>query len=115
MNHLSNYFQKGAVILVIVIALIIPNMRVYSFVGKYEVSSFAIAANNHYSQNSPQVEKPIIAPAIVFVLLVAVIIGSGLAVGLTENQKHQGCVNPILSFRSSDQEYASHDFSQFDN
>ena len=114
MNHLSNYFQKAAVILVIVIALIIPNMRVYSFVGKYEVSSSAIAANNHYSQNSLQVEKPI-APAIVSVLLVAVIIGSGLAVGLTENQKHQGGVNPILSFRSSDKEYASHDFSQFDN
>ena len=49
MKKSINFFQKGVIILVATMLLTIPNLRVYSSVGSYQLSSQAVNANNYYN------------------------------------------------------------------
>ena len=45
MNQLNNYLKNGALILVAVMLITVPNLNVYSSIGSYKIVSSAIVAN----------------------------------------------------------------------
>ena len=45
----SNYFQKAAIALISLMVLTIPNLHVYSAIGRYQAYSQTISANADYS------------------------------------------------------------------
>ena len=122
-NHLNNYLKKGVLVIVVFMLLTIPNMNVYSFIGRYQNSSPAITANNNYKVSvSYGVEKP------VFVNVLVVALGALIGVAAVNQLLIAGSLAVFVSaavtnsiFSDStihnhfDENYAPYDFSQFDN
>ena len=85
MNHLSNYFQRGAVILLVAIMLLtIPNMNVYSSIGSFQTTSTALTANQSQKLYSSTNDRPFIVIGIPSILMAVGAIGVlGAAVGMS--------------------------------
>ena len=122
-NHLNDYLKKGVLVIVVFMLLTIPNMNVYSFIGRYQNSSPAITANNNYKV-SYGVEKPVFAGIIVggVVALVsllaidaAVSVASLILVSTSAAGADSIFANPTSMHNHFDENYAPYDFSQFDN
>ena len=45
MKQVNNYLKNGALIIVVVMLLVIPNFHVYSSIGSYQIASSAISVN----------------------------------------------------------------------
>ena len=115
---LKSHFQKGVVVFVALMLLAIPNMGVYSFIGRYQIFSRAITANNtheflHIKKDRiawPGVALLVAGFAAVagFSALVGGVVGGVGAFFLTNNT---GIEEPIFL----DENYVKRDFSQFDN
>ena len=113
MKHLNNYLQKGVVILIATMLLVIPNMNVYSSIGNYETSSSAIIANNDQEHPKKINDRPFFpAFALVGIIIGAVVAGSVGAVVGTELASEFGSSQPSYVV---DENYVKYDFSQFDN
>ena len=121
MNHSINYFQKGVIILVATMLLTIPNLRVYSSVGSYQLSSQAVNANNYYNIHA---EKKGVRnlPAVASVVLTGAIVVTSIAVVVSVSQFQQSqidycgfIINPALEPNPLNENYEKHDFSEFDN
>ena len=116
MGYLINHFKKVLIIFIVVMLLIIPNMRVYSFVGRYETSSQAITANSYYNSLLDSHEKTVCCwPGAVgfgvFAVLAITVIVAGIAIKAIEDD-HGG---KALLYNSFDENYTKYDFSDFDN
>ena len=125
MNHSNNYFKKGVIILVATMLLTIPSLRVYSSVGSYQLSSQAVDANNYYNihtekkgfRNLPAVAAVALTGAIIMVSIAA----SASVSQLQQSQSHMDdsygdfIINPALEPNPLNENYAKHDFSEFDN
>ena len=128
MNHSNNYFQKGVIILVATMLLTIQSLRVYSFVGSYQLSSQGVDANNYYNIHTKKKDF-FNMPAIIVVTAVIGIIAASAAVSLAVTELHlqqhlqghmdetdnYGIINPALEHNSLNEKYVKHDFSEFDN
>ena len=114
MNYLNNYFQKGIIVLVVAMLLTITNMRVYSAIGSYQISSPAITVNNKKHSNTigMMVGFP---DAIAFGIgVICVVLAVGfLAIGRFANIDigEEGLDRSDLVIKN----YHEYDFSQFDN
>ena len=115
MKHLNNHFQKGVIVFVILMVSIIPNMKIYSFIGSYKMSSMAITVNNTHKYSSLTKEKPFVSLIetvileVAFWALVASIIGGAVTAIVLGVQKGSIANNNI------DANYVKYDFSKFDN
>ena len=134
MYHLNNHFEKSVIILVITMFLTIPNIHMYSFVGKYRTTSPALTANaskfvtkkERFFFNIPAIACLAFTGAIVAVVCIVAaseamvqaaivsdseVIEAGSAVlGLIDDGGEQ---QPLFSI--TDKYYGKHDFSRFDN
>ena len=128
MKKSINFFQKGVIILVATMLLTIPSLRVYSFVGSYQLSSQAVNANNYYNIHTGK--KGIRnLPAIIAITAAIGIIAASAAVSLAVTELHlqqhlqghmdetdnYGIINPVLEHNSLNENYTKNDFSKFDN
>ena len=116
MDYLINHFKKVLIIFIVIMLLIIPNMHVYSFIGRYETSSQAITANSYYNSLLDSHEKTVCCwPGAVglgaFAVLAIATIVAGIAIKAIED--HGG--NKALLYNSFDENYTKYDFSYFDN
>ena len=121
MNYSNNYLKKGALMLVAVMLLTIPNLPVYSSIGSYQTVSMAITANNNHPISYNK-DKPIFLLNVVagVVGLAAAVIGFAviaaspvaapvlLAAGLSYPKEN-------LLLNSTSKKYDKYDFSMFDN
>ena len=122
MKKSINFFQKGVIILVATMLLTIPSLRVYSFVGSYQLSSQAVNANNYYNihtgkkgiRNLPAVACLATAAIILSAALVVCLVENNIniAQGDIQNQNIGNITNPMNTFEEN---YRKHDFSEFDN
>ena len=115
MNHLNNYFQKGAIIFVIVMLITIPNLHVCSSIGSYQTSSPAIMANKYFQfDHLPHEFSLSLGMAAVLLTVGAVLVASivsGALLGATVASNNARL--PQLNY--FDEAYAKYDFSGFDN
>ena len=112
-KHLNNHVQKGAIILVTAMLLSAPNLYVYSSVGNYQTSSSAITANNYYPKLTHGVEKPSFPGLIDMVAFGGIIIGV-MGVAVIASSRFTS-IQPTFLYIVIDDNYAKHDFSEFDN
>ena len=113
MNHFKNHFQKVCVALVVIMITVIPNLHVYSSMGNYQLSSQAITANNDYKKCSKPIEKPsVLIGGVGWGFSVGTIVIVASAVALTKVAIGASLSNVFLK---NNQDYATYDFSQFDN
>ena len=130
MCHLNNHFEKSIIILVITMFLTIPNMHVYSFVGKYRITSPALTANASrcfYTKKEKLFNLPTVAcftfagvlatsvalsaaagAILQFAFADVEVVETGVSVGLVDGAKQ-----PLLF--NTDKYYTKYDFSKFDN
>ena len=87
MYHLNNHFEKSVIILVITMFLTIPNMHVYSFVGKYLTTSPALTANA--SNSFTKKEHFFNLPALACLTFAGIIIASMLAILAADEVLHE--------------------------
>ena len=123
MSYLINHFEKVLVIFIVVMVLIIPNMNVYSFVGRHETSSQAIMANELYKSSRLAADLPRPVPLLAAIgIAVAIIVslgtfvagmGIGAAVAIATIETNKGTLSLISKYDEKD--YQRHDFSKFDN
>ena len=115
MNYSNNYFQKGMLILVVVMLITIPNMRMYSLVGLYQTSSQAITSNNsNGNKRHFGVEKKNWTVVGLPIMGIMVIIGvAGVAGVVAAAVTFYG--KSSLTCNNIDPNYIKYDFSQFDN
>ena len=115
MKKLNHYFQKGAIVFVIVMLITIPNLHVFSSIHSYQTSSPAIMANKHYqSDHSRQMDSFILCMGsfIGLGVIFAAPIIAGLAVA---SKAHFSQPNHFFDEDEVDEVYAKYDFSEFDN
>ena len=124
----KNYVQKGAIALVAIMLLTIPNMHVYSFIGSYQGLSQATIVNDYYDIQHNDNERffvpvmgvPVIGVGAAALLVVGAIItyATSLGVGVPALLVLGGDVCPqgdtILS-KIVLRNYSKYDFSEFDN
>ena len=121
--YLNNYLQKGSIILVIVMALIITNLNIYSFMGNYQTSSQAIIANKDHQFLYSKNEKPFYLEAVVGVVGLGIVAAVFLVARATIAVSPSAAVLALAATAgvlSSDSfvdnnNFAKKDFSQFDN
>ena len=119
MSYLINHFEKVLVIFIVVMVLIIPNMNVYSFVGRHETSSQAIMANELYKSSRLAVDpRPVpLLPAIGTSVAIVVSLGAfiaGMGIGAFVAMKaSKGKLS--LTSKYDKKYYQRHGFSKFDN
>ena len=117
MKKSINFFQKGVIILVATMLLTIPSLRVYSFVGSYQLSSQAINANNYYNIHT---EKDFFnLPAVIAVTAtIGILVASAVvsvSISQLDNDYAPFIINPVLEHNSLNENYTKNDFSKFDN
>ena len=108
MKKLNHYFQKGAIVFVIVMLITIPNLHVSSSVNNYQTSSPAITANKQFDHSRQMKSFSLVGVGIVFGI--AAVYASILIAGLAVANKV-----PFSQPNYFDEVYAKYDFSEFDN
>ena len=115
MNHLNNYFQKGAIIFVIVMLIIIPNLHVCSSIGSYQTSSPAITVINtlfHQPSDNPIDPRFGVVTFLIAVGVLAIAGVSGVALSVLTSSSKASVDNQPNYFNET---YRKYDFSGFDN
>ena len=119
MNHSNNYFQKGVIILVATMLLTIPSLRVYSFVGSYQLLSQAINANNYYNIHAEKKGFRNLPAIVAVTLTVGIIVASAVVSAAVSSSIDESyapfIINLALEPNPLNENYAKHDFSEFDN
>ena len=112
MNQLNNYLKNGALILVAVMLITVPNLNVYSSIGSYKIASSAIVANKvHQPFPVSDYTSRLTEIGGVFVLTIE---------GLEATAARALSGLPLSEFgcyptRAISKNYAKYDFSGFDN
>ena len=113
MNHFKNHFQNLCITLVVIMIIVIPNLHVYSSIGNYQISSQAIIANNDYKKCSKPIEKPSV---LIGGMGVGVSVGTIMVLATALALANVAASTSLNSvFLKNNQNYATYDFSQFDN
>ena len=111
MNQLNNYLKNGALILVAVMLITVPNLNVYSSIGSYKIASSAIVANKIHQpfpvSDYANIENMLGPFALTIEGLEAT--AARALMGLPSSEV--GC----YPTRSISKNYAKYDFSGFDN
>ena len=111
MKKLNHYFQKGAIVFVIIMLITIPNLHVFSSIHSYQTSSPAITANKYYQSDHSRQTFALGGIGLMFLFFVGF---AGLVTGgvLGANKVRHQQLHQLNSF---DEVYAKYDFSEFDN
>ena len=119
MKKSINFFQKGVVILVATMLLTIPNLRVYSSVGSYQLSSQAVNANNYYNIHTEKKGVRNLPAVVAVTLTVGIIVASAVVSAAVSSSIDESyapfIINPALEPNPLNENYEKHDFSKFDN
>ena len=121
-NQTNNYLKKGAIILVIIMLIAIPNLDVYSSLGGYQTFSPAITANSTYYTHSRRKEDlyylslvtAVVSPVVGAVALVTILTNAVALLTAPAVIAGAGISFPKggLLFTIK---YHKYDFSKFDN
>ena len=117
MNQLNNYFKNGALILVVVMLITIPNLHVYSSIGSYQIVSSAITANK---KNNTDITKKETEATITVIQQLAEITGRAALPNYVVllSLQARGLLGHGKLFcpkKHNTKTYAKYDFSGFDN
>ena len=117
MNQLNNYFKNGALILVVVMLITIPNMHVYSSIGSYQIVSSAAIVANKVHQPFPVSDYANITDLGGIFAISSEAVEYGIAHGLlSDPSSYDPSSYGYYTTRGSiSKNYAKYDFSGFDN
>lgn len=107
MKKIKNLTQKGFLTIICIMILTIPNMKAYSSVGSYSLSSSALNANSQYG-NSNLAKPPSVWVPVLAAFALAVVFAAGVADGWNS-------VSGIVANSGNEPNYDKNDFSKFDN
>ena len=128
MYQSNNYFKNGALVLVVVMLITVPNLNVYSSIGSYQVYSQAISANTNYKKKSFMsfltTRSPLIYQVYDYDDTECLLLQNESEIAEALKNEIQQLINQLATDNNSTSEqvlslkakpYAKYDFSGFDN
>ena len=109
-----NYFKNGALILVVVMLITIPNLNVYSSIGSYQIVSSAITANKKHMLLEAKDNHNSVLEDIASLSGIAALPCEVMALVMEDHARawNRGVYYPK---KHNTKPYAKYDFSGFDN